>query len=319
MMNVDENPADRTNRDFSLSSEIRKLPWRVGNKLNKLYYRRRGNHYNVQGTSIFDRDWDNLIILDAARRDEFESICEIEGDSGTHTSLGAGSHEFVKANFAGKDLRDTVVVTANAFYQKVKTEQGYKIHDLHVVEEYDSNEVQRKFIESGRGGWNMPEPVTRKAKEFADKYPQKRLLVHYHQPHSPYIGRTGLEYFNELPHKLAYRDKSEIQVSDEILRKAYRENLEIAIQAVEGLLTSLDGRTVISADHGEMLGERGPIAPIKYYGHITGLYTEELTEVPWFIVESADRKEIKAGGELVNSAIESDAVDDRLRDLGYKV
>ena len=318
-MSEKTTPVDETNRDSSLYNEIRKLPWRVGNRLNKFYYRQGKNGYNSTGASIFDRGWDNLIILDAARRDTFQTVCNLEGKKGAHTSLGAGSHEFVKANFSGRDLRDTVVVTANAFYNKVKNEQGYKIHDLHVVEEYDTDEIQRKFIESGRGGWNMPEPVTRKAEEFSKKYPDKRLIVHYHQPHSPYIGSTGLEYFDELPHKLAYRDKTEIDVSDSILRKAYQENLEIAIRAAKNLLSSLQGKTVISADHGEMLGERGPVAPIKYYGHMTGLYTKELTEVPWFTVDSGERKDIEKGDELFEDDIESDVVDARLRELGYKI
>ncbi|WP_435358644.1 hypothetical protein [Haloarchaeobius sp. DFWS5] len=308
-----------TVEDRSIVNEIMKLPWRIGNKINKQYYSRGKTSHNPKGQSIFDRDWDNLIILDAARADTFTSICSLEGKYGNHISLGAGSHEFVRANFAGKDLRDTVIVTANAFYQKVMQEEGYKIHDLHAVKEYEHNELQTRFVESGRGGWNMPGPVTEKAKEFSERYPNKRLVIHYHQPHSPYIGETGVEFFDDIPHKLAYKQRREINVSEEILERAYRENLEIAIKSAGELVDSLTGKTVVSADHGEMLGERGPVVPIKYYGHMTGLYTKQLTNVPWFIIDSSDRKSIERGSGNEEIIEQDECVDDRLRELGYKI
>lgn len=299
-------------------SHIWELPWRVSNQLNLWHLNERAVRYNPNGVSIFDRDWDNLVILDAARYDEFAARNTIDGNLDDHRSLGAGSHEFVRANFEERtDLLDTVIVTANAYYEKVRQEQGYDIHDIEVVTEYRYNDLQRRFADAGRVGWNMPQPVTEAAKVAAERYPNKRLIVHYHQPHSPYIGPTGIEYFDELPHKLAYKRNKKIMVSDEILRQAYRENLDIAVEAAAELIETLDGRTVVSADHGEMLGERGPLIPIRYYGHMTGLYTDELTRVPWLVVDSPERKSITSDPPSRIDTQSMSEIEERLRSLGY--
>jgi hypothetical protein len=42
----------------------------------------------------------------------------------------------------------------------------------------------------------MVEVVTEAALEAAEWYPNERLIVHYLQPHAPYIGPTGV---NEFP------------------------------------------------------------------------------------------------------------------------
>ena len=159
-------------------SLLRRLPWWTANQLNLVYYRMNSTEYNPRGQSIFERDWDNLIILDAARYDVFSERNWIDGHLEDHHSLGAGSHEFVQSNFAGRKLNDTVIVTANAFYEKVRQEDGFEIHDIDVVREYEHNSTREKFVESGRGGWNMPEPITERALEMAEKHPNKRLIVH---------------------------------------------------------------------------------------------------------------------------------------------
>jgi len=44
----------------------------VGRRINTLYHSRLGSRIgNPQGIDIFGQDWDNLIILDARRYDEF--------------------------------------------------------------------------------------------------------------------------------------------------------------------------------------------------------------------------------------------------------
>lgn len=152
------------------------------------------------------------------------------------------------------------------------------------------------------------------------RYPNKRHLVHYHQPHTPFIGPTGQKYFNELPHKLGWIDGN-ISISDEIIQQAYEENVKIILQEVEQLLTHLEGKTVISADHGEVLGERGTPVPLKHYGHMSGYYIDELTTVPWFIVETENRRTITEESKRRSEIETSDMVEinDRLEKLGYKL
>jgi arylsulfatase A-like enzyme len=63
------------------------------------------------------------------------------------------------------------------------------------------------------------------------------------------------------------------------IKQVYNANLRRALESVEELIESLDGKVVITADHGEMLGEKG------LYSHPHGVYFKELVEVPWFVVD----------------------------------
>jgi len=300
--------------------------------LGPLWHNRLGRHeYNPRGVDVFEEDWDNLILLDACRYDEFATRHSLSGRCESRQSLGSCSAQFVRGNLDGRTLHDVVIVTANAWYEKVRAEQpGFEVHDLVVVEEADDpNDRKQRFVDAGRGGWVDPSRVTERARAVNEQYPNKRLLVHYHQPHTPYIGPTGVEYFGELPFKFAWNSDGVIDVSDDILRTAYRENLDIALTQVGALLPGLTGKTVVSADHGELLGDRrfplyvpGFGCLRRRYGHPCGIYIDQLTKIPWFVVEAEERKTVTAEkpahkGDLTETDLQQ--VDERLEQLGYKV
>ncbi|WP_164731990.1 hypothetical protein [Halomicrobium mukohataei] len=272
---------------------------------------------------MFERDWDNLLILDACRYDIFEEVNSFRGDLETHCSLGSSSREFVRANFADRTLHDVVVVSANGWYKKISDTSGkinVDVHDLIVVDN-KSVESHKSDIDTVRPDreWILPEAVTNEACDAIERYPNKRIIVHYHQPHTPYIGPTGKEYAGELPQK--FDGKEELRTSHEILRRAYRENLEIVLEEVGGLYPELTGKTVISADHGDLLGERGFPIPVREYGHPSQAYREELVRVPWFNLPFDERKEIIAESPSDNrkNDLSIDEVNERLKKLGYKI
>jgi bisphosphoglycerate-independent phosphoglycerate mutase (AlkP superfamily) len=100
-------------------------------------------------------------------------------------------------------------------------------------------------------------------------------------------------------------------LEQELVWKAYQENLELALPQVVRLLGELRGKSVVTSDHGNAFGEFG------VFGHPGGVYTNSLVKVPWLVTESNSRPKIK--GELadqVDQQIESQ-VTDRLKDLGY--
>lgn len=108
------------------------------------------------------------------------------------------------------------------------------------------------------------------------------------------------------------------QVTKEDVRTAYTENLNIVLDEVAILNESLDGKTVVTADHGEMLGEK--IGPFELYGHFQGVYRDELVKVPWHVLEYDSRRDIIAE-EPVSDMVDLDdkELNQRLKDLGYKV
>jgi len=59
----------------------------------------------------------------------------------------------------------------------------------------------------------------------------------------------------------------------------------IALEAVKDLVQSVEEQIVVTADHGEMLGERHDYLPFKDYEHGYGCYNRYLIEVPWHRIE----------------------------------
>lgn len=293
-------------------------------KLNRRFYGEfTTDPFNSAGASVFERDWDNLLILDACRYDVFEEVNYLRGDLKPHYSLGSSSREFVKANFRDRTLHDIVIVSSNGWYKKINEEHrqiDVDVHDLIVVDN-ESVESRVTSIDTVRPDreWILPEAVTNEARDAIERYPNKRILVHYHQPHTPYIGPTGKEYTEELPQK--FDGKEELRTSHEVLRRAYRENLEIVLEEVEDLYPEMTGKTVISADHGDLLGERGFPIPVREYGHPARTYRHELVRVPWFELPFDERKEITAESpsKTKGDDLSMDEVDERLKRLGYRI
>jgi len=78
--------------------------------------------------------------------------------------------------------------------------------------------------------------------DAAEQYPNKRLLVHFIQPHYPFIGPTGQEHFDL--DSLDFWDRvlrGEVDIPDDVLWNAYEENLEVVLPHVETLMEALDG------------------------------------------------------------------------------
>lgn len=287
-----------------------KHPKLVLAEFNKRYnYWRNNVPYNPSGIDVFREDWDNLVILDACRYDEFQRSVKFEGQLKSKTSRGSTSSEFVLGNFSDKQLHDVVYVTANGYYVRYK-EKGILGAELHNLE----------FVErDALGGLtSRPETVTRVAKRMNDQYPNKRLIVHYMQPHSPYLGRLGRQFDWQSGDPLHITVKKQ-QISRSEHLAAYRENLELVLDETAKLLDEFTGKTVVTADHGELLGERMYPIPVKFYGHPTGVYVDELVEVPWFVTEDGPRKDIISEPPRDRKGYDLDDVEQHLKNLGYKV
>ena len=78
----------------------------------------------------------------------------------------------------------------------------------------------------------------------------------------------------------------------------------------------------MSADHGQMLGDRAFPVPMKEYGHPTAIHSTALTKVPWLVHVNGPRKRIVAEPPRIETGPETDALADtvteRLQQLGYR-
>jgi len=98
------------------------------------------------------------------------------------------------------------------------------------------------------------------------------LIIHYIQPHDPWIGETKILKEED---ELIWEKIKWGPISKETIRKAYKDNLKLVLDEIDKLIPQLDGKIIITSDHGELLGEK------LLFSHTDHLYTPELVEIPW--------------------------------------
>ncbi|MFB6167185.1 MAG: hypothetical protein ABEJ62_02895 [Candidatus Nanohaloarchaea archaeon] len=290
-----------------------KHPGLAGREVNRLFHTRlKQRDFNTSGVDVFEEDWDVMLVLDACRYDMFEEISDMEGGLETHTSRGSSTIGWLRGNFRDRDLTDTVYVTSNPQLEWNREKIRPRLHaEVNLWGEEWSEEHNTV----------LPEDVTRRAVEAGEEYPEKRMLVHYMQPHFPFVA-------DEVPEELEGLELEDMfwnammedryGLSREEVWRLYRENLERALPHVEEAAEEIRGKTVVTADHGNMVGERSSPVPTREWGHPQGVFTRELVEVPWMVLEG-ERREVR-GGESVDEGgeVDEEEVRDRLQALGYE-
>lgn len=169
----------------------------------------------------------------------------------------------------------------------------------------------------------------------ATEYPNKRLIFHYIQPHAPYLGSTADQIRAEFeiagwnPEHISdgvpeERDRPLIwdlardsKIEWETVRTAYGETLERTLSSVRELVDDLEGRIVISADHGELLGERLIPGGPREWAHPEGLAVPSLRVVPWHVIQDKNRPRIVSDPPKHRTELSETEVNNRLNALGY--
>ena len=245
---------------------------------------------------IHESDWDVLLVLDALRYDYFERVYRrffkgelIEATSGgscTETWLQCWDKQYDLTYVSGNPYINSAGVPIRGYPNKEKVRKGYVGADHF-----------KEIIDVWNFGWNgrlntVTPDVMNKA--IIDMTDGTNLIAHYIQPHYPYIGKStvtsgsgvrlrqnvkkGVYSKKRLPReKPVRRVKSRQYITQ--LRRAYMDNLILVLEHIVKLLPHLKGKTVITADHGEFLGEG------QLYGHPCFCDYPLLLQVPWFIVE----------------------------------
>ncbi|WP_152422008.1 hypothetical protein [Natrialba chahannaoensis] len=293
-------------------------------KILKSYY----SLFNNNSWSLIEEDWDNIIILDACRYDMFEDLNSIDGQLESRWTYSSNTPEYIENNFVDETYNNTIYVTSNPIYR---------------VDEWVSGNIKGSFdkiIDVWIEGWDdklgtvHPRTMYDTAVDVNELYPNKKLVIHFMQPHYPFIGNTGKEEIGkqDLRGRVKALEQGDIdnprnvwelldqgEVAVETIWKAYRENLQIVLEYTERLVEDLCGKTIITADHGNLVRERAHPFPFKLSGHPKGIYTEKLVKVPWHTVKYESRKEISDDkSERRNDIQKSDeSVEERLSDLGY--
>lgn len=267
------------------------------------------------GTHIFDRDWDVLVILDACRHDMYERRVR-ECDS--IWSVAGSSAEWMTKTFGEADadvLERTAYVTSNPFSARSNALEGV---DLGLLDEV------------WRDGWDgdlgtVPaRPVTDRGIAAARSDEYDRVIIHYMQPHYPFIGnledgetpigKLDQDSFGEVGDSLGMWDRVLLgELDSATVLEAYDANLDYVMGDVRLLLENIDGKAVISADHGNALGEWGQ------WGHRPAIPHPGMRRVPWDVRECIDEETYEPDNESIDSS-QNDVdgtVSSRLQELGY--
>ena len=325
-------------------------------------------------TNVMHEQWDYLIILDACRYDYFERMYRrcLNGKLEKKISVGSSTVEWRDLSFP--DYYDDVVyISANP-----NISADLPVHGFCAGEHFF------KVYEVWKSGWDknrgtvLPETLTRTALDIISNNIGKRFIIHYLQPHAPYLSlgevsrgyvdadinadrvlidtdsaQKKSEFNNKLlkiiskplkktniltnkpewvlkkllglapsaPMEAAWRSAGK-----KGLQEAYQANLEIVLEQVAVLIEHLSGRIIITADHGELLGED------KCYAHPPGSTNPILTEVPWLVIDkpkdtsppqtltvpTKDETQKPTGPkDRIDSEKEQQEISDKLKALGY--
>jgi len=137
------------------------------------------NHFSEDGTNIFDRDWDLLIILDACRvdlmkevADEYEFIKDIQ----TIRSVNSATAAWMRDTFPDRtETGNTTYICGNPFSE---------------------SELERSWfaelIEIWQTAWTdpgtvSPRPITDQVVHQMRNKDRSPVIAHYMQPHCPFI------------------------------------------------------------------------------------------------------------------------------------
>jgi len=155
-----------------------------------------------------------------------------------------------------------------------------------------------------------------------------RLIVHYTLPHLTFIA-DALEWeFGELctselmsgpshtrklkPEELSYRPVEKGEVSPKIVRDHYLNNLRLALDYVKILINNIEApTTIISADHGEALGEA------RIWGHPYAYPFGSVKTVPWVELSAEDQQTYKSKHDQLSREPNKSERKESLRQMGY--
>lgn len=233
---------------------------------------------------IWDKkpDWKYVIIIDACRYDLYNEVREKNAESRFSEAPNTG--DFVRKNFKDEDFKDTIYITGNPtghkslFEPQTGREAEDVFHSVYHTYEYGwKKEVQTV----------PPEEVFSDFKTAEKLFPDKKKIIHFMQPHEPFIGFDVDDYtIKGSSHPTINPGGKRIfgmaeagWVDSEKIWRGYKKNLEVVMEYVEKIAEETEEDVVVTSDHGNLFGENG------FYGHEDYAKTSlPLRKVPWEIM-----------------------------------
>lgn len=296
----------------------------------------RGGMFHNYGIDFLEEDWDLLILLDACRADVMEDVSEeydyVESFD-SRISCASHSREWIHKTFmeGGKTpvewLQTRLKMVQNPDDNELYAErfQTSEFPNLAYVTWNHFSRIldEDQFFlldEVWRYGWDDsrkaigPRSMTDRAIDVARTDNPDRMIVHYMQPHTPFRANFDEE---ERSNGMNGNMNPYTKLQQGIIERGefwemYKDNLRWVLDDLEVLLENVNAeKVVISADHGNSIGEWGS------YGHRPYTPLSGVKEVPWVETSATDERTYEPELERETADLKSDTVKKRLQDLGY--
>jgi hypothetical protein len=274
-------------------------------------FRTISTEYNY-GTNPFDREWDVLVVIDACRYDLFESTIadhsireQFHSVDSIYSCASATNEWLTKLEETPDDILSNTFYVSGSGHIDAFPEFKDRLQGYEDVWEY-AHDPELRTVPA--------EQVTNAAIRAFRSVDAERYIVHYVQPHAPFVhcvGRYGSdEDGNERTNVWELLEAGAVEKED--VWEDYATNLGYVLDDVETLIENALGEVVVTSDHGNALGEWG------VYGHPVHYPLPVLRRVPWATATGENKKtyDVRDVAE-VDDATTDTSVRDHLKDLGY--
>ena len=289
------------------------------------------------GTNVYDRDWDLLILLDACRIDALRHVASdfdvlpAASDIDSMWSLGSASAEWLSKTFTDDytdEIAETIYLSANPYSVKIfdngfcapPNAAPFGSPKRNTVKSSDFKQIYNLTRTHCDERYNVVLPVdlTDAAIQVGRNTDAHRYIVHYMQPHVPYLARAIAD---DRDMTAAERDAFDRLGSNGLdyttIKRWYIETLSYTLEWVRRLVENFDAeKVVVSADHGELFGEW------HMNSHLTGLPHPKLKRVPWARTTATDTESYHPEpvvdiDDEGTDVVADDVVEQQLEALGY--
>lgn len=250
-------------------------------KINVFYKLRYGAlDWKKEVRELVSVDRFSLIILDTARHDFFKEVYEdyLSGELFKAVTPASATVGTIKLTFpdyydltyySGIPVINSKVPFREHTYLRYNPWEHFKV----IKNVWDSKWENVEGI-STVPPWGVHDYVV----EDLTQEDVPRKIIHLCTPHGGWIGETKLSTVNENGKHITHSVKHG-EISGATVRQAYEDYLKLGLEYVRSLIKHLDGEVVVTADHGELLGERN-----LYGKHPLYCMSPKLRLVPWLVI-----------------------------------
>ena len=247
----------------------------------------------IRQVELLGNYWGTLLILDACRYDVFKEVAgelDLKGELQCADSGVLGTSSWYYKNWRGQPGQTNITaVVANPWGLR------YPLKFEQVIKAWDS-------------GMNCAKVDPDRTMDFYRKFASgKRAMVHFVPPHQPFLGEKGKAVYEKLGINMEQREGTKwdwennkkftalTQVQKLLstygrsghwgeVKDAYKENVNFIVTKIKKWLPEFLPPVVITADHGEVVGEGGKDEK-GGYGHCHNQPNVRMIQrlVPWFV------------------------------------